>query len=255
MMKRFVGLLLLALALCGSAAQAQVAFVQNAFNGSQAGVTSLTATFGAGVGSGHFVIGTVTDGLGTTIAITSITDGHGNNPTALIDNVFAAGGPFATATFYYANVTNGATAFTYSTPGAPGTTGIAVQEWSGVALSSPIDAHNMVLGANSTTQTTPTITSTANGDGVYASIAGTTTGFSTVSAAGGSGATFTLRNNDASNNIVFDSSAIQTTAGNVTATFTISPANVYMTAIVAFKAAGGAAIAKPRLMPLTGAGR
>jgi hypothetical protein len=65
-----------------------VAFIQKAFNGSQPAVTSLTATFGAGVGSGDFVIGTVTDGLSTTISASAITDGHGNNPTALIDNVF-----------------------------------------------------------------------------------------------------------------------------------------------------------------------
>lgn len=217
-----------------------VAFVQKALNSSQVAVTSITATFGAGVSSGNFVIGTITDGLSSTLSLTAITDGHGNNPTAFIDNVFEAGGPFGTATFYYANVTNGATAFTYSTPTAPGFTGIEVQEWSGVALSSPIDAHNIALSASSTTQTTPTITTSANGDGIYASLAGTTTGFSNPSAAGGTGATFTLRNVDVSQSLVDDSSAVQASAGNVNGTFTLSVAERYMAAIVAFKAAGGA---------------
>jgi hypothetical protein len=96
-------------------------------------------------------------------------------------------------------------------------------------------------GSVSTTQTTPTITTAANGDGIYAALAGTETGFGNVTAVGGTGATFTLRNADTSQNMVFDSSAIQASVGNVNATFTLSSAQTYMTAIVAFKAAGGAA--------------
>jgi hypothetical protein len=219
-----------------------VALVQHAFNSSNAAVTSLTATFTNPVGNGNFVIGVITDGISTTFSGPSVIgDGHGNAATALLDNNQYAGGPLSTAAFYYQNVTNGAQAFTL-TSGNQGFTAIGIQEWSGVATTSPIDVHNQTLSpGTSATISSPSVTTTVGGDGIYGYISGNTAavGIGVLSSVGGSGATFTVENNDTtSNEQVFDSSAVQTSAGAVSASFTFTFSGQQSPiGIVAFKAA------------------
>lgn len=238
-MLRCLGALLLWLWLAASA-QAQVAFVQKAVNTNQTAVTSITAT-GVAVGSGHLVVGTVT-WPSSPITSPNIKDGGGTLSATIVDNVSDAGGPTTTITFFFANVTNGMTSVVFTPPsGAANGTGVEWQEVSGAATSSPLDGHGLATNATSSlTQSTPSITTTANGDYIYASTFGSISGNSAITAAGGTGATFTLRNNDTTNADGGDSSAVQSTAGSVTGTFTISTnPQQYLNGIVAIKAAAG----------------
>lgn len=217
------------------------AFVQKAFSSPGGTPASVTATFGAGVGSGNLVVGTVTYGSTTAIVAANIADNHSVNPV-IIDFVADGGGPVGTATFYFKNVTNGMTSVTFTAAGSPGVTGIEIQEISGADTVAPLDVHNMASTAGGGTSiSTPSVTTNANGEYIYCSMFGPSTGFTTVSGAGGTGApSFTLENNDLGGQpLGADSFAIQTTAGAVQGTFTIAAAQTYITAIATFKAAAG----------------
>src|SRR6266853_1310657 len=214
------------------------AFVQKVLNSPGGTPASVTAT-GSAVGNGNLVVGTVT-WASSPITTPDIKDNLGVSAT-IIDNDPEAGGPTTTITFMFVNVTNGMTGVVFTPPSAQGNTAVEWQEVSGAATTSPLDGHGLALNAtNSLTQTTPTITTTVPGDYIYCCCFGTTTGSSPITAAGGTGASFTLRNNDNVLDVGGDSNAIQAAAGNVNGTFTLSTtAQQYINGIVAIKAAAG----------------
>lgn len=218
-----------------------VAFVQKAINTNQTAVTSITAT-GSSVTAGNVVVGAVT-WPNLPIASPNIKDNLGNSAT-IIDNVNNAGGPATTITFWFKSAASGMTGVVFTPPsGAANGTGVEWHEVSGAGSS--LDGHSLALNASSsTTQTTPSITTTANGDYIYCCSFGTISGNSNCTAAGGTGASFTIRNNDSTNQDGADSSAVQASAGSVHGTFTLGAAQQYFNGIVAIQAAAGGSVSQ-----------
>jgi len=223
-----------------------VPIVQAKFNSSAAAVTTLTVTPPSTIANGHFVVGTITWGSTTTAGFaTCVKDNNGVAATVLTPAT-NGGGPAATSIYYFENVGGAPTSITLTVPGGlTGQVGISMQEWSGIATSSSLDASALGDSVNNgTAQNTPSATATVAGDLVFATYAGPSSGFATPTSltfsAAGTGAT--LRNSDATNLILFDGSQIQTSSGADVGTF--SPANLvtYIAGIAMFKAAAGAAV-------------
>lgn len=248
-MMRFLGALLLSLWLA-SAAHAQT-FVQKAGNQNLAGSTTLTTSFTA-ITSGNLLVGsaiwTPTGASCTANPTQNVKDGGGNAAT-VIDTVLDNTNALCLQTFYFPNVTNGATSIVMTLGASSAQLGLVMQEWSGIATSTPLDGHAGNVAANGATVTSTAITTTVNGDLIYGAFGNDNNG-NNITSAGGS---FTLRNNETSVNIA-DESQVQGTAGSISASFGITGTGGGPIAVAAFKAAAGGGPTCPMTRALMGVG-
>lgn len=166
--------------------------VQGAVGGASAASNTRFATFGAPVGVGNCVVGTVFYG-GAITGIVSIKDDKGNNYN-VIDTSSDATAVNACTTFVLGNILNGPTTVTFTGTGSD-EIAIWLDEYSGVApLSNPVDgaAHKLVnLSVAATTAnaiTSGTVTPVTNGCLIYGTAINETTALTAVAGTG-----FTIR--------------------------------------------------------------
>src|SRR5258706_6454838 len=140
-----------------------IAFVQTKFNSSSGAVTTLTVTPTSTITNGNFVVGAITWGSTTTTGFaTSVKDNNGVAATVLTPFT-DGGGPAGTSIYYFENVGGAPTSITLTVPGGSTVNvGISMQEWSGIATSSSIDASALGFSVNNgTAQNTPSATAGA----------------------------------------------------------------------------------------------
>lgn len=216
-----------------------IAHVQSANGGSNASAPSCSATFGSPVGSGNIIVGFAFWSEGsTTNDLSSISDDKGNTYT-IVDklNAFAVtSNSRAFASFYCANVTNAPTVITANFSPSTGSLAILVDEYSGVATTSPLDGHTMQaqsgVGTTANAATSGNITTTVNGDLIYGGLACLSGSAGQVAAGTG----FTLRvNNVAPNGAQFfdTEDEIQSSAGTTAATFTLNAGDSTLVGVMA----------------------
>ena len=213
--------------------------------GNIASAATLALTVQA-VGTGNLVCGVVTYGSAGTLS--NVKDNAGTPNTYTLGNtVTDATDSYKATAFYLSGITGNPTIITATFAAGVTFRGIACDEYSGVATSSPLDI--------ATQQDQTGITGTANaitsglastlsdGDLIYG--ATVTGGVTTAVTAGTSPNAFTLRQTDrtASNEFMYtEDFIVQTTHGSIAATFTGSTTgDDYATFILAFKAAAAAA--------------
>jgi hypothetical protein len=219
-----------------------VAFVQKASNSSQASATTIVVTPGAAMTNGNTVhVAVTSDDTNTTCTLKD-----NNNVTwTAIDSVDDT--PNGVILYTFRSPTGGVsgspTSLTATFGAAVTFRAIGMQEWSGVDVSAaPLDGHDMAVKASSTTPTSNSITTAANGDAIIGSLTCDTTGTVTITAGTG----FTLRNVETT--VPYgDESQIQSSAGAVTASFNFDTSQGSIISIVAFKASTSATSIAPIL--------
>lgn len=187
--------------------------------------TTIVLTLLKVVASGDLVAGVVF--FLSTQSLVSITDDKGNTYTT-VDSITDDGGTLVS--FYLANITNGPQTITATFNTSTGFSYMGCDEYSNVALTSPLDAHSIQYqnspGSGADGLSSNAATTLTNGDLVYgATIA---TSGNTVTAGTG----FTQRLQTADGEASED--LIQSAAGNIAATFTTTTPNA-LTAMMAFK--------------------
>lgn len=225
-------------------------FVQKAINANLAGSTSLTTTFSA-ITSGNLLVGAAiwTPGGSCTNPTQNVKDGAGNAVT-VIDTVFDSGNSLCLQTFYLANVTNGTTSLVLTMGATSAQLGLSMQEWSGIATSTPLDGHIGNVASSGTTVTSTAITTTVNGDLIFGAFGNDNNGDNI----SGANSPWTLRNNNTSVNLA-DESQVQGTAGSVSSTFNVTGGGGGgPIAVAAFKAAAGGGATCPMTRALMGVG-
>jgi hypothetical protein len=196
-------------------------------------VTTLALSLGGAVGSGHTVTGLVSYGLGSVApTVSSITDDKSNTYT-LVDNAIKAGATNTWGTsFFLQNITNGPTTITANFSQGVRFNRMLLDEYSGVAASSPLDGHTAqnqnTPGTGANVVTSGNFTTASNGD----LIIGSTVYLATNSAvtAGTSPLSYTLRTGDLNGCALESEDANQTTASASTAaTFGLTVQNQMLT--------------------------
>lgn len=208
-------------------------FVQKSL-GANSASTSASVSFTAG-GTGNLICGTVF--YADNVTLSTIKDNNGVSAT-LVDNVDDAGDNCECQTFYFPNVSGSPTSIIATFSGSVSRSQVAMQEWSGIATSTPLDGHHMVQSSG-TTPSSGSITTTANGDLIYSSIFDVISN-DTITAGSG----YTIRNSQSGNGVVTDiadESQVQSSAGAINGTWTINNSTVAVVGIMAFKAAAVAA--------------
>jgi hypothetical protein len=222
-----------------------------AFGGAGVSGSLMQVTISA-VGSGNSLVGVVSGGVGSGQTLTSITDDKGNTYT-ILDSSVATGAGFATYTFALGNITNGPSTITANWSASVNNWGLAVDEFSGtLANSNPIDNSGAShignfqtapgTGANGATSTA--ITTVANGCAIW----GATIDHSGTANNATAGTGFTLAQTMSIKGIT--EYLIQSTAGSIAATATLSAVQTQFTAMIALAPAGGGGGGlRPLLLP------
>ncbi len=196
------------------------------------GAGTTTATFGSNTTAGDFIVVTVGGSGISSFPTGTISDTEGDTFTLATSTNCGCGGFYVDNYLYYAaNIRGGADAVSFHW----NTTNwniVGIDEYSGVATSSPLDQINQGSGANLTSISSGNVTTTQANELLFSSFAGTSGGTPSVSA----GWTTELSNN-ANGNIDIDSAnEIASTTGNYSNTFSglasYGTGGVY---IVAFK--------------------
>src|SRR5258708_6148444 len=218
------------------------AFVQQAISADNGSGTTVSVTISVGT-AGNLICGYVTWAEPQTL--TNVKDNNGITYN-IVDNQDDAGLGLFMAAFYKENISGAPASIIAPVSASKTGTRIEVQEWSGIATTSPLDGHAMQLDVTGATISSGNIITTAAGDLVYGS---SLDGISNGALSAGSG--FTIRNNGSGAGFVrrmADESQIQSAAGSIAATFGLSPsADTGIAAVMAFKAAGpssGISVAK-----------
>lgn len=213
-----------------------ITHIQTASNGTVSG-SSTSATVTA-IGSGHLVAGFAVWDSAVLTDFISVTDNQGNTYT-IVDKVSAASNGFnhSWGSFYCPNITNGPVTITANYVSATPNIAIFLDEYSGVATTSPLDGHAMSTqlapGTGADGCTSGNITTTVAGDLIYSGMVDV----QGITGSNASGTSFTLRvNNDASNGQSFSCTEdrIQVAAGSIAGTFTLSANAVTVCGVMAF---------------------
>lgn len=214
-----------------------IAHVQSGAAGQGASAASISVTISA-VGSGNLLAGAAF--LGTTLVsdFTSITDNQGNTYT-IVDKQLGVSVHRVLVTFYCANVTNAPTIITANFANTPVDIGIFVEEYSGVATSSPLDGHAIQAvngpGLGTDAVSSGSITTTLGGDLIYG-VGADLNGSATL--VQGTGFTSRTLNDSTTSAFITTEDLIQVSAGAIAATFTFGIGNNddEIAAVMAFKA-------------------
>lgn len=225
--------------------------VQGASNTASVSATSISATFGATVGNGNAVIVYVWFSNGGT---TTISDDKSNSYTLVDTNSVVS-----VRSFYLTNITNApitvTVTFGTTQTGSNTVASIMIDEFSGIATSSPLDGHtiNRVTfpGTGTDAVTSGSITTTTNGDLIWGAVIDELS--ITNAAAAGTGFTLGTQNAAGTNGRGATEYLIQGTAGSIAATFTqtASSGGRPSTDVIAFKAAPPAVAYVPPRRPGT----
>jgi hypothetical protein len=183
------------------------------------GITSLACTFSSSVGAGHFVHLCV-NAYGTPLSSLSFTGDTGTF-TPYITNSNA--GSLYVSCVYVPSASGGETTITASF-GSAGYPGISGDEYSNVGA---LDVTGTLNAATSSTAATNSITPTANGDLVIASVYSSFTETATSPFVSGQPGTFYIPN--------IQSYYVQPTAGSINTSFSLASSSFWLTNIAAFK--------------------
>jgi len=213
---------------------ATIAHVQQAYNNSTFNNqwrTSSTVSFASATTLGNAIVVSLTWGAAN--ATINVTDSQGNTFLQAAQ-IYDAVNPDlqGVAIFYATNIKGGVDTITVSFANQVAWVAAAVHEYSGFAHA--LDTSAASLG-NSTTPSSGSATTTAAGDLIF-SVMDVTNGIAT-SFAAGSG--FTVRTNLASADAFLDEDQVQTSAGAIAGTWTVSPSVNWAVAMAAFKASNG----------------
>lgn len=240
-----------ALSLWCAPAHAAFVLVQGK-EGDTFGGTSVTVTFTSNVTAGNAILVAIFEASSTLGTIT-VTDSHSDAFTNGTSS--ATNGANRASSAYAVNAVGGATTVTVTFSAAISVEAIVwVEEWSGIATSTPSDsgAALYTAGSGSAGQAynSGPFTTTANGDLIWA--------FGYVASGGGSnaGAGFTAAFTDLPNSYLSEFQT-QASAGSITPGFTAITGGFDLYALsAAFKAAGGGG-ARPKggFISLMGVGR
>ncbi len=232
------------------------AFVQQCGTGSTGSTSTTTScTFGSNTTAGNAIVGYYAVNDVQANSITSIA-GCGNTysrPQTLQANS-------DTSTWFYAeNIAGGACTITVTTSGAEPYRSMVVHEVSGVLTSGALDvsASQSVAGSTTTdSATSGAATTTANGDYIFGAMRVANTLTETVSA--GTGFTGRVTGAGGADETPYRSEdKIQTSAGSIAATFTLTSADTVHVGMIALKASGGGGGggSAPRNLLLMGVGQ
>lgn len=220
-----------------------IVHVQQAMSaaGSATAAASVAVTLGGAVGSGNLVCGVVTFHATNTTALANVTDNKGNVYTFY--TVQHAANLQCTALYWANNIVNAPTIVTANFSPASSFLRIAADEYSGIDTTvGALDGHllsDSTPGTGTDAVTSGAITTTADGDLLYAATQDTNaTGSQTIAA----GTNFVKRNDGGASaaTAIVTEDQVQATRGAVSGTFTISLAGHAMgTGVLAFKAAAG----------------
>src|SRR5258706_1630653 len=208
-----------------------ITFVQKAISADNGSGTTVTVNITAGT-TGNLICGSVVSNDPQTV--TSVKDNNGVTYN-IVDNTDDAGDGVSMATFYLPNISGAPTSIIATFSASAIVTRIEVQEWSGVATTTPLDGH-IAQQTSGATVSSGNITTTVGGDLIYGSAI---SAISNTALTVGSG--FTIRNSGQGSGFVrpmADESQIQSSAGTIAATFTSNPTtDTCIVAVMAFKAA------------------
>ncbi|SRR6266446_2709248 len=208
-----------------------ITFVQKAISADNGSGTTVTVNITAGT-TGNLICGSVVWNDPQTL--TSVKDNNGVTYN-IVDNTDDAGDGVSMATFYLPNISGAPTSIIATFSASAIVTRIEVQEWSGVATTTPLDGH-IAQQTSGATVSSGNITTTVGGDLIYGSAI---SAISNTALTVGSG--FTIRNSGQGSGFVrpmADESQIQSSAGTIAATFTSNPTtDTCIVAVMAFKAA------------------
>jgi hypothetical protein len=214
-----------------------IALIQNPFVNGAGTLTAFPITLTQATGSGNLLVVAITYFPNTVASITSVTDNAtgGSNTYTQVPSAYAhiaAGSNGSSDLWYCANCKSGATTVTINFSVTVTFEQGGVLEYSGAALSSPVDVSNNVSNgsAAATTFTGPTLATTNPGDVVVA----VCNPFNTVTAVT---APFTSRGNV--NNAAADSDYIPGATGSYTPTFTGTTGGFCISAAAFLPAASG----------------
>lgn len=248
--------LLLALAILAPAsawaAPTKVQCVTGSWSSGTTFTTSITAT------TGNFLVGYVWQFATAAVSVNSWADGANGNYTQIDTDSFVSGTTYAATDFYKANITGGALTVTATFSASPttGFAGAVLCEFTGVSANPPLDVHNVQTqttpGTGSNALTSPSVTTTVNGDlviGIFMSGTSGSPGYT----AGSSPNSFSALNTCAANSDC-NEYLVQTSAGAIAATATQTNAtDSFLSFVAAFKAQPLGA--QPGSLMLLGIGR
>jgi hypothetical protein len=219
-----------------------MAFIQAAQNAAAGQATTIAATFGAGVGSGHLVCGCVAwEEAGATALLTPVT--VGGVPATIQRRINANFVSFAT--FYLANVTGAPTTVTATFDGSGAfSRAIIIEEADEIAASGALDVEtgqsqvNPGLGTDAVSS--GAVTTTAPDDFIFGCSVNTVNVGSDRFAAGTG---FTERVEITAVRQTTSEDRVLASAGSVAGTFTATDGDstTFITMVMAFKAAAGPA--------------
>lgn len=208
-------------------------------NGASTG-TSLSFSLASAVGNSNAVMFFIT--YDTSVSSTPPTcKDNQNNTYTIVDSVNDTNDGQAWTNGYLTGITNGpqTLTFTFSESEPANSVQVVIDEYSGIALSSALDGHAMQeqTPASSGTNgvTSPSITTLAAGDLIYAGTVNITSNSPSVTA----GTNFTIRESQTGTGFMMASEDwVQPSAGSVAGTFTISASGQnIITGVMAFQAA------------------
>lgn len=244
---RWFGALLLSLWLaCCASAQTFVQAAASADPTTASTTVSVTITAGA---TGDIIMGMVS-AQSSGFTISSVKDNNGVSYN-IVDTVNDTGNGQSTVSFYKENISGSPTSITATWATGSVLSRIEINEWSGIATTTPLDVHaSGVQTSVGTTLSAPAVTTTVNGDLVYVAATTTSNAGTTMTAV----TPFTLRNNHAGTENAYDETDVQATAGSITAQFTVSQTGTSDIVVMAFKPSGGGGPTCPATLALLGVG-
>lgn len=256
MSKKTLVILGAAILLFAAPASAAIAFVQKGAFSIVSGTSATVSVTISAVGNGNLVAGVVFWGTGAN-DLTSVDDGNGNTATIVETQLNIQADGRSAASFYFKNVTSGATVITANFTNTPEYNKIAVHEISGADTTAPLDQNvsnsQAAPGAGANAVTSTAKTTTANGEYIFG---GSVSAFASVSAQQYSlGTNFlNLADSFSSGNIgeIAAEGLVQGTAGSIAATFTNTngAGDDFATFLMTFKAATGGGGSGGNVVPL-----
>jgi type II secretory pathway pseudopilin PulG len=217
----------------GSGSGASISFIQAASSSIDASAISVTSTFSTANTTGSLIVATVSMNASHSV---TCTDSKGNVYVTSVNAYNVAIGQ-SMAICYAKNIKNGTNTVTATLDATDTYRRLQIFEYSGLDATAPFDASSSFVQASlsTTTSTSNSAVTTANGDLIFGAVEVATTP-SSLSA--GNGFTKRLDMQDGSTDETASEDMIQATAGSVSSTFTFGTAELYINGMVAFKAAG-----------------
>lgn len=195
------------------------------------GITEISVAFTSNVTAGSVICGFV---FWNSATITLNSVGDGTRTFTLLDNPTTLSSAVRAAMFYYENHPGGATTVTATFSASVGNSTIFIHEATGLLTSGSLDQHVLnaqtAPGTGGDAVTSTSVTTTGNNE--YCA------GFTVERSGGGAltaGTGWTQR--ESGTNIFMSEDQVQTSAGPIAATFTISPSDQVLTGIMTFKSA------------------